>query len=319
MSTPRGAAPDASLGASPSAIRASASEQPHRFRSPLLGERIALDLPQGTLEAFRRGDGPPLVLAHGWLANANLWRGVVDRLADRFTCVALDLPLGAHREPLDADADLTPTGCGALIAAALDALALGDDVTLIGNDSGGAYSQIAVAAQPERVTQLVLTSCETPYDPFPPPPFDGLPALAGDPAQLRALLSALEDRAIRAAPAAFGLLAKHGLPDEISDSYALPCLRDNGVLRDTAKAMASADPAPVHAAGRALIERVAMPMLLAWSREDPVFPFAHAERYAAALPDARLVAINDSYSFTPEDQPAALAAAIATFALSASV
>ena len=80
----------------------------HRFRSPLLGERLALDLPQGTLEAFRRGSGPPLVFAHGWLANANLWRGVVDRLADRFRCIALDLPLGAHRVPLHPDADLTP-------------------------------------------------------------------------------------------------------------------------------------------------------------------------------------------------------------------
>ena len=78
-------------------------------RSPLLGERIALDLPQGRLEAFRRGAGPPLVFAHGWLANANLWRGVVDRLHDRFACITLDLPLGAHRVPLHPDADLTPS------------------------------------------------------------------------------------------------------------------------------------------------------------------------------------------------------------------
>ena len=290
------------------------SAAPHRFRSPLLGERLLLDLPQGTLEAFRRGSGPPLAFTHGWLSNANLWRGVVDRLADRFTCFALDLPLGAHRVALHAEADLTPAGCGALILAALDALGLGEDVALVGNDSGGAYSQIAVAAQPRRVARLVLTSCETPYDPFPPPPFDGLPALARDPAQLRTLFSALEDRAIRSAPAAFGLLAKRGLPDDVSDSYALPCLHDDGVLRDTAKAIASATSRPVHAAGRALIDAPGPPMLLAWSREDPVFPFAHAERYAAALPDAQLVALDDAYSFTPEDQPAALADALAAFA-----
>jgi pimeloyl-ACP methyl ester carboxylesterase len=48
------------------------------------------------------------------------------------------------------------------------------------------------------------------------------------------------------------------------------------------------------------------------SREDPVFPFAHAERYAAELHDARLVEIPDACSFTPEDQ-AALAEAIAAF------
>ena len=78
--------------------------------------------------------------------------------------------------------------------------------------------------------------------------------------------------------------------------------------------MASAEPAPVHAAGNTLIERFERPVLLAWSREDPIFPFAHAERYAAALPDARLVAFVDGYSFTPEDQPTAVADAIAAFA-----
>jgi pimeloyl-ACP methyl ester carboxylesterase len=128
------------------------------------------------------------------------------------------------------------------------------------------------------------------------------------------LLSALEDRETRSLPAAFGLLAKHGLPDDVSDSYALPCLRDDGVLRDTAKAIASATSEPVHAAGRALIDAPGPPVLLAWSREDPVFPFAHAERYAAALPDARLVALDDSFSFTPEDAPGALADALAAFA-----
>lgn len=41
-----------------------------------------------------------------------------------------------------------------------------------------------------------------------------------------------------------------------------------------------------------------------------MFPIAHAERYAAALTDAELIAIPGAYSFTPEDQPQALATAI---------
>lgn len=285
----------------------------HLWRSPLLGEPLRLELSQGTLEAFRRGEGPPIVFAHGWLANANLWRHVVDRLADRFACVVLDLPLGAHRVALEEDADLSAEGCGALLAEALDALGLAD-VTLVGNDSGGAYSQIALSRRSTPVSRLVLTSCETPYDEFPPPPFDGLPTVAADPAGLGRLLAALEDPEVRKLPAAFGLLVKHPLDAQASDSYALPCLRDAGVLRDTAKAMAGASTAAVQRAGAALIESWDRPVLLAWSREDPVFPVAHARRYAAALPAADLVEFDDSYSFTPEDQPAALAAAIAAFA-----
>jgi pimeloyl-ACP methyl ester carboxylesterase len=290
----------------------SAATAAHHWRSQLLGERLEFDLPAGRLAAFRRGQGPPLVFAHGWLANANLWRHVIERLADCFTCVAFDLPLGAHRVALP-HADLSPLGCGHLIADALDALEL-EAVTLVGNDSGGAYAQIAASQRGERVARLVLNSCETPYDPFPPPPFDGLPALARDPRALGELLGALRDRAVRTAPVAFGLLVKYGLPDEVSDSYALPCVEDEAILADTARVMASASSDPVHSAGQALIESFERPVLFAWSPEDRVFPIAHARRYAEALPDGRLIEIGDSYSFTPEDQPNALADALAGFA-----
>ncbi len=282
----------------------------HLYRSPLLGEPIRLALPQGDVEAFTRGDGPPLVFAHGWLANANLWRKVVDRLADRYRCIALDLPLGAHRIPLDADADLSAEGCGALIADALEALAL-DEVTLVANDSGGAYSQIALAQRPDLAERLILTSCETPYDEFPPAPFDGLPAAAQSAETLRELFSALEDPEVRKLPVAFGLLVKHPLDPAVSDSYALPCLHDPGVLHDTAKAIAGASTAAVHRAGARLIETWKRPVHFVWSQEDPVFPLEHARRYASALPDAGLTTVDDCYSFTAEDQPAALADAIA--------
>lgn len=286
---------------------------PWQWRSDLLGQSATLELEQGSLEYHRRGAGPVLVFCHGWLANANLWRGVIEHLATRFTCIALDLPLGSHRVPMRPDADLSPDGCGKLIGDALEALELGD-VTLIGNDSGGAYSQIAVAARPQRVARLVLNSCETPYDEFPPAPFDGLPAAARDQETLRALLGALRDPEARRLPVAYGLLIKHPVEAHVSDSYVLPCLHDADVLRDTAKVMSSAASAPVHQAGARLIESFSGPVLLAWSPEDQVFAPENARRYADALPDGRLELIDDAYSFTPEDQPAALAGALAKFA-----
>ncbi len=296
----------------PIARGSTTSEPPYLWRSPLLGELCRLDLTQGQLHYFKRGDGPPIVFSHGWLANANLWRKVVELLADRYTCITLDLPLGSHRSAMNENADLSPDGCGALIADALTALEL-SDVTLVGNDSGGAYSQIAVAARPERVARLVLNSCETPYDEFPPPPFDGLPAAARDVETLGTLLSALRDPAVRTSPPAYGLLIKHPIEQTVSDSYALPCLHDTGVLADTSKVMSSAESAPVHAAGKKLIAEFERPVLFAWGTADQVFPLAHAQRYADELGDGRVEPIADAYSFTPEDQPAALAMAIARF------
>jgi pimeloyl-ACP methyl ester carboxylesterase len=89
--------------------------------------------------------------------------------------------------------------------------------------------------------------------------------------------------------------------------------RTRGVLHDIAKVIAATTPDAHHAAGQKLIATLQAPVLFAWNREDKVFPPAHAQRYADQLADASFVAIEDSYAFTPEDQPALLAQAIRTF------
>jgi pimeloyl-ACP methyl ester carboxylesterase len=287
----------------------------HLWRSPLLGEAHAVDLPDGTVEYHERGAGPPLVLVHGWLANANLWRRVVDRLHDGFRCIALDLPLGAHRVAMRPEADLGPDGIAALIASFLEALEL-DGVTLAGNDSGGAYSQIAVARHTDRVARLVLTSCETPFDRWPPEPFDYLPALARDPRSLRQAAEGMSNPEVLASPLGFGNLMKQPFDQQVLDSYVLPARADDGVMRDLAVVMGSASTAAVHSAARRLMERPDLPTRLVWSRDDPVFPLDHARRYAQSLPDADLVEIDGALSLSPEDAPGAVADAIREFARS---
>ncbi|MGH3348978.1 MAG: alpha/beta fold hydrolase, partial [Nocardioides sp.] len=49
------------------------------------------------------------------------------------------------------------------------------------------------------------------------------------------------------------------------------------------------------------------PVLLAWAEEDRLFPLSLAHRLADVLPNARVVAISDSCTFVPEDQPRVLA------------
>ena len=290
-----------------------ATDTAQAWRSPLLGERRAIDLPQGTIEYFERGRGPTLVLVHGWLVNANLWRKVVDALHEDFRCLTLDLPLGSHRLAMSAAADLGPDGIAALIASVLERLGL-TGVTLVGNDSGGAYSQIAVARHTDRVARLVLTSCETPYDEWPPAQFAYLRTVARDPQLLRQAAEALRAREFRRSSYGAGAgIAKHPVADEVIDSYALPGACDPEVLRDVAVVMSSASTAAVRSAARRLMERPSVPVLLVWSREDSLFPLAHAERYAQALPGGELTIIEDAYTFTPEDQPTRVADAIRSF------
>ena len=97
-----------------------------------------------------QGEGPPIVFVHGALVNANLWRKVVPALGDELRCVCLDMPFGAHVDPLPRDADLSPPAVADLVADAIDALGL-DDVTLVGNDTGGAICQLVITRRPERI------------------------------------------------------------------------------------------------------------------------------------------------------------------------
>ena len=66
-------------------------------------------------------------------------------LEGEFRCVVPDLPLGSHRVPMSPDADLSPPGVARIVADFLAALDL-EDVTLIGNDTGGAICQLVATA-----------------------------------------------------------------------------------------------------------------------------------------------------------------------------
>jgi pimeloyl-ACP methyl ester carboxylesterase len=159
--------------------RGSAAE----WRAESLGPAREIELPQGRLRVHDIGTGPTLVFVHGALVNANLWRKVVGQLSDRFRCVTLDLPFGSHLVPMPPAADLTPPAAAALIADAIAALEL-DDVTLVGNDTGGAICQLVATRRPERIGGLVLTSCDA-FDNFPPKVMQPLKPLLSSAALLR--------------------------------------------------------------------------------------------------------------------------------------
>lgn len=282
-----------------------------RWRSQALGTERELELPQGGVRAFEAGTGSPIVFVHGLLVNANLWRKVVTELSPSFRCIALDLPLGSHVQAMPAGADLTPPALADLIADAIEALGI-DDVTLVGNDTGGALCQLVVTRRPERIGRLVLTSCDY-RDNFPPAAFRPLLQAAKVPGVLRAILTTLRPRAPRRLPLAFGWLAKRPIDGDAEDSYVLAALADGGVLADLRRVLRGIDPRHTHAAADRLggFDR---PALIAWSREDRFFPPRHAEELVATLTDARLEWIEDSYTFSPEDQPARLGELIAGFA-----
>jgi pimeloyl-ACP methyl ester carboxylesterase len=235
------------------------------WRDPALGVARELDLPQGRLRYFEAGTGSAIVFAHGLLVNANLWRKVVARLSPKFRCVALELPLGSHTLPMPEAADLTPHGLADLIADALEALAL-EDVTLVGNDTGGALCQVVVTRRPERIERLVLTSCDY-RDNFPPRMFRYFKLAAAIPGAMKLLMVPMRLRAPRRLPFAFGWLVKPPIDRQAEDSYLLAGMTIPGIERDLKRVVKGVDTRYTNEAADRLKE-FNKPALIAWSRED---------------------------------------------------
>lgn len=272
-------------------------------------ERREIQLPAGKIRYREAGEGPPLVFVHGYLVDGRLWDGVVDRLAGRFRCIAPDWPLGAHQVAMDPAADLSPPGIAALIADLLAALEL-DQVTIVGNDSGGAISQVLVTTHPERIARLVLTNCDT-HENFPPGAFKAMPALAKLPGGMSLLSLPFRSGAI--ARRAFKPFAKTPIPSELVASWMAPALGDAGVRRDLRKVTVGLDKRHTLAAA-ARLRGSELPILLAWAPGDKYFPISYAERLATEAGNARVVRIPDAKTFVPLDQPQLLADEIAQFA-----
>jgi pimeloyl-ACP methyl ester carboxylesterase len=273
------------------------------------GEHREIALPAGTVRYREAGEGPPVVFVHGYLVDGRLWDGVLGALSDRCRCIVPDWPLGAQQVAMNPDTDLSPPGIAALIASFLEKLGL-TDVTIVGNDSGGAMSQVLAANHPDRIGRLVLTNCDT-HENFPPGVFKAMPPIAKLPGGMSLLAAPFRVGAL--ARAAFRPFARSRIPGELVASWMAPGMHDPAVRRDLKKVTAGMNKRFTLDAAQKL-RGSDLPILLTWAPGDRFFPISYAERLAAEVPNARVVQIPDAKTFVPLDQPQRLADEIAAFA-----
>lgn len=269
-----------------------------------------VELSAGTLQyTDTGGDGPVLVFLHGLLMDASLWDDVIADLRADHRCVAPTLPLGGHTVPVREGTDLSPRGQARLVAEFLERLDL-TDVTLVGNDTGGALVQLLMAEGAARVGRVVLVACDA-FDNFPPGLTGRTVVLTGKlpPSLFGAFMQQMRLKPVRRLPIAFGWLTKRG--DPVVARWMKPVLTQPGIRRDAVRALRG-----IAADRRALVAaaehfpRFDRPALVVWAEKDRVMPPDHGRRLADALPQGRHVEIADTYSLLPLDQPALLAQSI---------
>jgi pimeloyl-ACP methyl ester carboxylesterase len=275
----------------------------------------SIDLPHGTVRYRVTGAEsaatPPVVFVHGFLVNSTLWAKTADALAaGGVRSYAADWPLGSHTIALGTDADQSPRGIARQVIAFMQALEL-DDVTLVGNDTGGAICQFLLDIDASRIGRVVLTNCDA-FTNFPPAPFGQLFKAFRSPKAIRALMAPMRATAVRHSPAGFGLLVNQPLDASQTRAWVEPCLSDPAIRQDVARFAQKVDPNDLDAASKRL-DSFDGPALLVWGAADRFFKLDFARRLRAAFSNAQLIEIANGRTFIPHDEPRRLAEEITAF------
>ena len=250
------------------------------------------------------GGGPPVVFLHGLLVDGTLWDDVVDRLPDH-RCVVPTLPLGSHTVPVADRSLLTPAGVADLGRGPARVRLDLRDVTVVASDTGGAIAQLLVTRDPRGLRRLVLTPCDA-LEVFPPALFVPLFKLGRFPRVLSLFLQPLRLRVRAAVADRVRLAHQAGIDPSCSRAGRAPVLRDREILLDAAHFARHVSPSiTLDVAPR--LRSFDGEVVLAWPPEDRCFPIELGRRLAAQFSDARLVEVDDSYSFVAVDQPDVLA------------
>lgn len=139
----------------------------HRLELKIMSDKINLqhhfaDLEEMRMHYVTAGDGPPVVLLHGWPQTWYEWLSVIELISDRYTLIAPDLRgLGDSSRPaFGYDKKTIANDVWQLIN---DSLGI-KEFRLVGHDWGGPVAFALAAAHRDAVTQLAIIDVAIPGD-----------------------------------------------------------------------------------------------------------------------------------------------------------
>jgi pimeloyl-ACP methyl ester carboxylesterase len=250
---------------------------------------------KGTPVAVRElGQGPPVVLVHGYPLDGAMWSGVARALSTRFRVFKPDLPgRGENPTPPAGSIDDYADFIGAILGH------LPGPAGLAGFSMGGYVAFGLLRGGAPNVGALALLDTR---------------AVADDDAGRAARETSIA--AVRSGGAAAivdGMISKLLAPASQQNASLVERLR-RMVLRqkpETLESDLTAMRDRPDATG--LLARIAAPTLVLAGVEDAITPAAQCEAMAAAIPGARYVPIPAAGHLTPMERPGAVAAALSGF------
>jgi sigma-B regulation protein RsbQ len=253
--------------------------------------------------AGRQGPGTrPMLFAHGFGCDQNMWRFVAPAFEDEFTTVLFD-HVGAGQSDLSA---YDPDRYATLDGYALDVLEICEaldlqDVVFVGHSVSAMIGVLAARRQPQRFSQLVLIG--------PSPRYIDDEGYTGGfaEADIDELLDSLESNYLgwstAMAPVIMGNGDRPELGEELTASF---CRTDPDIARRFARVTFLSD-------NRADLEGLQTQALVIQCREDAIAPVSVGEYVAARMPNASMVLIEATGHCPNLSAPEATVAAIKDF------
>jgi haloalkane dehalogenase len=275
------------------------------------GNRHFVDVGNARVCYRQAGQGPALVLLHGFPLSGLTWRKVVPELSKRFACYAFDLVGLGNSTSRDA-ADFSSQGQAAVLQRALLAQGV-SSYALIGNDTGGWIARELALLEPERVTHLALMNTEIPGH-RPPwiPLYQRLAGLPGSSFVLRRLLASRRVR--RSAMGFGGCFEDLDLIDgEFAELFLSPLVSSPDRLSSMVRFLVSMKFERLDRFSE-LHGKLSMPVAFLWGAADPTFPEGTARAMASQFPNvAHFWSIPKGKLLVHEEQPDAVAELLIAF------
>lgn len=265
---------------------------------PSLGEAKIFDYQGVRINYYEAGQGPPVILLHGFGASAYSWRFLGPALAKDHRVLTIDLKgFGLSAKPEDGKYAISDQAD--MVAEFIRARDL-HDLVVIGHSMGGGVTLMTYfkvrEQDPARIKKLVLI--DSAGYPQKMPWFIWLakaPVLGSVGGKL------VSPRFATAQVLRKCYYNKDKITDEQIDTYAyygsLPGARE--ALIQTAQQIVSEDIEAV----TARYKTISVPVLIIWGAEDEVVPLSVGKQFKRDIPNSELVILPQCGHMPPEEEP----------------